>query len=81
MTTIAKNKSELTELADETLREQPGCATARVAGVDPLPDVRHGRNWQIPGVILGDSLISDVDRAIISVHRRLGRKHHLLADD
>jgi len=81
MTTIAKNKSELTELADETLREQPGCETARVASVDPLPDVRHGRNWQIPRVILGDSLISDVDRAVLAVHRQLGRKYHLSLDE
>ena len=27
---------------------------------------------------LGDSLISDVDRAVIMVHRTLGRKFHLL---
>ena len=81
MTTIGKNKSELTELADETLREQPGCETARVAGVDPLPDVRHGRNWEIPSVILGDSLISDVDRAVLTVHRQLGRKYHLSVDE
>jgi hypothetical protein len=32
-------------------------------------------------VVLGDSLISDVDRAVITVHRRLGRKYHLLGDD
>jgi hypothetical protein len=81
MTTIGKNKSELTELVDETLREQPGCATAHVAGVDPLPDVRHGRNWEIPSVILGDSLISDVDRAVLTVHRQLGRKYHLSMDE
>ena len=31
-------------------------------------------------VVLGDSLISDVDRAVMSVHRRLGRKYHLLGD-
>jgi hypothetical protein len=30
--------------------------------------------------MLGDSLISDVDRAVITVHRRLGRKFHLVAD-
>ena len=81
MTTIGKNRSELTELAGETLREQPGCETAQVAGVQKLPDVRHGRNWEIPQVILGDSLISDVDRAVMSVHRRLGRKFHLLESD
>ena len=77
MTTIGKNRSELTELAGETLREQPGCETAQVAGVQKLPDVRHGRNWEIPQVILGDSLISDVDRAVLAVHRQLGRKYHL----
>jgi len=78
MTTIGKNRSELTELAGETLREQPGCETAQVAGVQKLPDVRHGRNWEIPQVILGDSLISDVDRAVLAVHRQLGRKYHLM---
>jgi hypothetical protein len=78
MTTIGKKTSELTELAGETLREQPGCATARVAGVQRLPDVHHGRNWEIPQVILGDSLISDVDRGVLAVHRQLGRKYHLM---
>jgi len=77
MTTIGKTRSELAELAGETLREQPGCDTARVAGVQKLPDVSHGRNWEIPQVILGDSLISDVDRAVLTVHRQLGRKYHL----
>lgn len=77
MTTIGKTSAELTELAGETLREQPGCDSAQVAGVQRLPDVRHGRNWEIPQVILGDSLISDVDRAVLAVHRRLGRKYHL----
>jgi hypothetical protein len=77
MTTIGKTCAELTELADETLREQPGCHSARVAGVQKLPDVSHGRNWEIPQVILGDSLISDVDRAVLTVHRQLGRKYHL----
>ena len=43
-------------------------------------NIREGRNWEIPNVVLGDSLISDVDRAVMSVHRRLGRKYHLLAD-
>ncbi len=81
MTTIGKNIAELTELADETLREQPGCETARVPGVHRLPDVREGRNWEIPQVILGDSLISDVDRAVLAVHRRLGRKYHLVTDE
>jgi hypothetical protein len=32
-------------------------------------------------VALGDSLISDVDRAVITVHRQLGRKYHLVADE
>jgi len=45
-----------------------------------LPNARGGRNWEIPNVVLGDSLISDVDRAVIAVHHRLGRKYHLLAD-
>jgi hypothetical protein len=39
-----------------------------------------GRNWEIPNVVLGDSLISDVDRAVITVHHQLGRKFHLLRD-
>jgi hypothetical protein len=81
LTTIGKTVVELTELANEALRDQPGCATAMVPGLDPLPDVRGGRNWEIPSVILGDSLISDVDRAVLTVHHQLGRKFHLLMDD
>ncbi|WP_338026082.1 hypothetical protein [Bradyrhizobium algeriense] len=46
-----------------------------------MPNIREGRNWEIPNVVLGDSLISDVDRAVITVHRRLGRKYHLVGDD
>ena len=79
--TIGKTNAELTALANEALRDQPGCETARIAGLSPLPNVRSGRNWEIPNVVLGDSLISDVDRAVMSVHRRLGRKYHLLAGD
>jgi hypothetical protein len=81
MTTIGKNNAELTQLADEALRNQPGCETARITSLHGLPDVRGGRNWEIPNVILGDSLISDVDRAVITVHHRLGRKFHLLGDN
>jgi hypothetical protein len=81
LTTIGKTVAELTELANEALRNQPGCATAMVPGLGALPDVRGGRNWEIPNVILGDSLISDVDRAVLTVHRQLGRKFHLLMDD
>ena len=44
----------------------------------PLPE--GGRNWEIPQVVLGDSLISDIDRAVITVHRQLGRKFHLVGD-
>jgi hypothetical protein len=76
--TSGKSHAELTQLAEEALRSQPGCETARVPGLAGLPNVREGRNWEIPNVVLGDSLISDVDRAIISVHHRLGRKFHLL---
>ena len=79
--TIGKTSSELTVLADEALRGQPGCETARITGVQRMPDVRSGRNWEIPNVVLGDSLISDVDRAVITVHHQLGRKFHLLGDN
>jgi hypothetical protein len=78
--TVPKNRSELTAIADEALRGQPGCATARVVALAPLPHVQSGRNWEIPNVVLGDSLISDVDRAVMSVHHRLGRKYHLAED-
>jgi hypothetical protein len=78
--TIGKTKAELTEIANEALRSQPGCDTASITGVQPVPEVRGGRNWEIPNVVLGDSLISDVDRAVITLHRRLGRKFHLLED-
>jgi hypothetical protein len=79
--TIGKNSAELTELANEALRDQPGCETASVPGVQALPEIRFGRNWEIPNVAIGDSLISDVDRAVITVHHQLGRKFHLLSDD
>ena len=78
--TIGKTALELTEIANEALRSQPGCETASVTGVQLVPGARGGRNWEIPNVTLGDSLISDVDRAVISVHHRLGRKFHLLGD-
>jgi hypothetical protein len=81
MTTVGKNLAELTELADAALRDQPGCETARVAGLSALPNVREGRNWEIPNVILGDSFVSDVDRAVMTVHRQLGRKYHLVTGD
>ncbi len=80
MPTTAKSRSELTAIADEALRHQPGCETARVLALAPLPHVRSGRNWEIPGVVLGDSLISDVDRAVITVHHQLGRKFHLVEE-
>lgn len=76
--TDGKNQDELTRLAEDALRAQPGCETARVPVVTALPDAQIGRNWEIPNVVLGDSLISDVDRAVMSVHRRLGRKFHLV---
>jgi hypothetical protein len=76
--TIGKRQAELTQLVDEELRSQPGCATARVSAIQPLAGVRQGRNWEIPNVVLGDSLISDVDRAVMAVHRRLGRRFHLV---
>ena len=55
--------------------------TARVPAIQALAGVRQGRNWEIPNVVLGDSLISDVDRAIMAVHRRLGRRFHLVTGD
>ena len=81
MTTIGKNHVELTQLADDALRKQPGCETAHVPGIHALPDARSGRNWEIPNVVIGDSLISDVDRAVITIHHQLGRQFHLLSDD
>jgi hypothetical protein len=76
--TIGKTNAELTQLANEALQSEPGCETARVHGLRGLRDVREGRNWEIPNVVLGESLISDVDRAVLTVHRQLGRKFHLL---
>ena len=81
MVTVAKSQTELTQLANEALRSQPGCETALVPAVGALRDVREGRNWEIPNVILGESLISDVDRAVLTVHRQLGRKFHLLMEE
>jgi hypothetical protein len=79
--TIGKTNAELTQIANEALRGQPGCETASIAGLYLLPDARGGRNWEIATVALGDSLISDVDRAVITVHHRLGRQFHLLSED
>jgi hypothetical protein len=80
MTTIGKTPADLACLVEAAIREHPGCETARVPAVHAL-DVRSGRNWEIPHVILGDSLISDVDRAVMSVQRRLGREFHLVDDE
>jgi len=80
MTTIGKSHDELTRLVEDAIREQPGCETALVPGVHGLPHVHEGRNWEIPHVILGDSLISDIDRAVMAVQRRLGRVFHLITD-
>jgi len=76
--TDAKTQDELTRLAEDALRAHPGCETVRVPEVAALPHAQGGRNWEIPNVVLGDSLISDVDRAVMSVHRQLGRKFHLV---
>jgi hypothetical protein len=80
MSTTPKSQSELIAIANEALRIQPGCETARIVTLAPLPHARSGRNWEIPNVVLGDSLISDVDRAVITVHHQLGRKFHLVHD-
>jgi len=79
--TVGKSQAELTELVDAELRSHPGCATAHVPALHRLPGISEGRNWEIPNVMLGDSLISDVDRAVIAVHRRLGRQFHLVAGE
>ena len=76
--TIGKTRAELTALANAALRDHAGCDTAEIADVHAVSNAGGGRNWEIPNVLLGDSLISDVDRAIMSVHRQLGRKYHLL---
>ena len=76
-----ERQAELTQIAEQALRSQPGCETASVPAVRGLPNIREGRNWEIPNVVLGDSLISDVDRAVIHLHRRLGREYHLIGDD
>jgi hypothetical protein len=81
MSTLGKTQAELTVLVEAAIRSQPGCETARVPKLRGLPHVRVGRNWEIPGVVLGDCLISDVDRAVITVHRRLGRTFRLVAGE
>ena len=80
MSTTPKILSELLAIANDALRSQPGCETARVVALSPSPHAGAGRNWEIPNVVLGDSLISDVDRAVITVHHQLGRKFHLVED-
>src|ERR1700744_2606994 len=37
MSTTGKSQSELLAIADEALRSQPGCETARVVALAPLP--------------------------------------------
>ena len=54
--------------------------TISTPAVSALPQ-RSGRNWEIPNVVLGDSLVSDVDRAVMTVHHQLGRKFHLLIEE
>ncbi|MBV9560098.1 MAG: hypothetical protein JOY90_06505 [Bradyrhizobium sp.] len=80
MKTLGKTQAELTVLVEAAIRSQPGCETARVPKLRGLPHVRLGRNWEIPAVLLGDCLISDIDRAVITVHRRLGRTFHLVTN-
>jgi hypothetical protein len=80
MSTTGKSQPELIAIANEALCSQPGCETARIVALAPLPHARSGRNWEIPNVVLGDSLISDVDRAVIIMHHQLGRKFHLVGD-
>jgi hypothetical protein len=80
MSKTGMSQSELTAIANEALQSQPGCETARVVALAALPHAGGGRNWEIPNVVLGDSLISDVDRAVITVHHQLGRKFHLVGD-
>jgi hypothetical protein len=48
MSTTPKNPSELLAIADEALRSQPGCETARVVTLAALPHAKSGRNWEIP---------------------------------
>ena len=75
--TIGKTNAELTELANEALRSQPGCETARITGLQRCRTSASGRNWEIPNVALGDSLISDVDRAVITCIADWAGKFHL----
>jgi hypothetical protein len=77
--TVGKNQLELTVIANEALRNQPGCETARVVALAARPHA-GGRNWEIPNVALGDSLISDVDRGVITIHHQLGRQFHLVGE-
>ena len=48
--TTGKSRAELTQIADDALRSQPGCETASVPAVRRLPNIREGRNWEIPNV-------------------------------
>ena len=72
--TVGKSRAELTQIADDALRSQPGCETASVPAVRGLPNVSEGRNWEIPNVVLGDSLISDVDRAVMNTFTMCSRR-------
>ena len=78
--TIGKSQAELTQLANDALRNEPGCETARVPEVNALPDVAFRAELANPPCRAGRHLISDIDRAVITVHHRLGRKFHLVED-
>lgn len=81
MGTLGKTKTDLTELAADGLRTQPGCETATVTTVVAGPELKvHGVNWLIGMVNLGNSSIEDVQRGTIVVNRELGRQFHLLED-
>ena len=53
--TIGKTNAELTQIANEALRSQPGCETAQHHGSSPVGGCAEGRNWEIPNVALGEA--------------------------
>ena len=43
-----KNRAELTQIAEEAVRSQPGCETASVPAVRGLPNIREGGTGKFP---------------------------------
>ena len=50
MATLGRTHAELTKLARDALRDEPGCKTTTVTSIDRVPELKDGRNWTIGNV-------------------------------